>query len=117
MPKLFLKMKTMPTNQAPIETKLICIDTAQGELVYKYFNKLLSEAAAQRFEDHLLLCFRCQDTMFTLDAIFDAPVEDEPDFSPPVAVEAEDQPIFSPPAAVDGAGVVYSNLLKPEDVK
>ena len=41
----------------------ICIDPKQGELLYEYMDEALTREQAQEFERHLLLCFKCQETI------------------------------------------------------
>jgi hypothetical protein len=53
------------------EDRLVCTDASQGEMVYDYFNDALAETSARKFEEHLLLCFHCQDIILSLDSIFD----------------------------------------------
>ncbi len=48
-----------------------CIAPEEGLFVFKYFNSFLSEEKARRFEEHLLLCFKCQDIIFELDELFE----------------------------------------------
>lgn len=60
-------------NDAPSEQEAyICIAPEEGRLVYKYFNSVLSKEDACRFYAHLLLCFRCQEVIFSLDQIYEA---------------------------------------------
>jgi len=47
----------------------VCIDPKSGDKVYSYFNELLDEVSARQFEEHLLICFSCQDIVFRLDQL------------------------------------------------
>jgi len=82
MTRPYRKLEKQQQKQPPPEDQLTCIEASQGERVYEYFNGILSEAASQRFEEHLLLCFRCQDTVLSLDAIFDLLAEKKDVFFP-----------------------------------
>jgi anti-sigma factor RsiW len=84
---------TTPLNLAPSEKKMICIDNSQGRLMQNYLSGLLDEAAALCFEEHLVLCFYCQDEAFKWDAIQDALAKMEP------------------------SGVAYSQITSPKRVK
>jgi hypothetical protein len=63
---------TTKTKLANPAQQYLCIQESVGKLVYKYYNEVLSDADARTFEEHLLLCFRCQETLFSLDAIFES---------------------------------------------
>jgi hypothetical protein len=53
----------------PQKESYICIAPELGQSVYNYFNSALSEKEARQFEEHLLLCFQCQDIIFALDRL------------------------------------------------
>ncbi len=57
-------------------------------MVYDYYIGMLGDIAARRFEEHLLLCFRCQDIVFSLEAIFDVLAEKRAIFFPKQGMEA-----------------------------
>ena len=40
-----------------------------GELLLDYYNGVLDEEAAENVEDHLFVCFSCQDKLLRLDFI------------------------------------------------
>jgi len=70
--------RDMKTNRLPVESSepskeelYICIAPKEGQLVYRYFNSFLPEEKARRFEENLLLCFRCQDIIWELDELFE----------------------------------------------
>jgi putative zinc finger protein len=60
------------TKRAKQAREYVCIDPRLGRQVYNYYNDALPENEARRFEEHLLLCFRCQQIVFELDAITEA---------------------------------------------
>lgn len=93
MTRLYSKTAKKQRKQAPLENQFTCIDADQGALVYKYFSSLLDEAAACRFEEHLLFCFRCQEIVFNLDAVFKVLEEERGTIFPEPVVE-ESTPIF-----------------------
>jgi hypothetical protein len=53
-----------------------------GNNLYNFYNRALPEREEREFEEHLLLCFYCQETILTLDRIFDALRESETLFRP-----------------------------------
>jgi hypothetical protein len=69
-------------NPLSPEDQLTCIDDGQGKFVHKYFNGVLDELAKGRFEEHLVLCFYCQDRVLKLDAIFKVLGEEKETFFP-----------------------------------
>jgi hypothetical protein len=84
---------TSPYQPLPSpKDKLACIDVNQGKLVYEYFNGMLGVTAAHRFEEHLLLCFRCQDIVLSLDAIYEVLAEKNEEFFPEQGIEASKTP-------------------------
>ena len=83
MPRADLDLTETQTNQAPPKDKITCIEPGQGEFVYRYFNDFLDETATQRFEEHLLLCFGCQNIIFTLDAVEGVLAENLDEIIPP----------------------------------
>ena len=66
------KAKPKKTDEAKLEKRYICIDQRLGRQVYSYYNEVLSDKEARNFEEHLVLCFRCQEIVFKLDAVFEA---------------------------------------------
>lgn len=67
-----MSTKTKRAKQKAREREFICIDPDLGKQVYDYYNLALPDHEAREFEAHLLLCFRCQEIVFELDAISDA---------------------------------------------
>lgn len=67
----------------------VCIAPVGGEKLYDYYNGVLEEAEARRFEEHLFLCFHCQERLMKLDWVFAALREKPKAFFPP---EAPKQP-------------------------
>lgn len=65
-------MTTRTEADQPSEEPYICIDKWVGRWLHKYFNETLSFEKTQSFEQHLMLCFKCQETLFSLDAIYEA---------------------------------------------
>ncbi len=61
----------MTTKIANPAQQYICIDENVGKHLYSYFNEVLGGEEAQSFEGHLLLCFRCQESLLALDSVFD----------------------------------------------
>jgi hypothetical protein len=68
----------------------ICIDPDEGKSIYKYFNSVLSEEEARRFEEHLLICFKCQAVIFSLDKIIETLREDRDEIFQADKQESED---------------------------
>jgi hypothetical protein len=62
-----LQQRTMDKERRT--TEYLCIAPDDGEKLYDYYNGVLGEAEARRFEEHLALCFRCQDRLLKLDWI------------------------------------------------
>jgi len=62
-------MTTKPANSMQ---QYLCIEESVGQLVYKYFNQELGDTETLAFEDHLLLCFKCQEILFSLEAVFES---------------------------------------------
>jgi hypothetical protein len=62
----------MTTKHANHPQQYLCIHESVGKLIYRYYNEVLSDEEARSFEEHLLLCFRCQDVLFALDSIVEA---------------------------------------------
>lgn len=60
------------TEEPTTEEPYICIDERIGKWIYGYYNETLSVEKTQCVEQHLLLCFRCQETFLTLYSIFEA---------------------------------------------
>lgn len=57
--------------ETPLQNAYTCIEPEVGRSVYEYFNSILSEDEARHFEEHLFICFKCQDVVLTLDQIFE----------------------------------------------
>jgi hypothetical protein len=45
----------------------MCIAPEEGEKLCDYYNDVLAESDALRFEEHVALCFRCQEELLKLD--------------------------------------------------
>lgn len=128
MPRLDPELENH-SPQASTEDEMICIEPEQGELVYKYYNEFLDKAATQRFEEHLVLCFYCQDIIFSLDVIEDALKENLDDLIPPPGpgpqvsaspvgnALAQNREILTPSTDTAPAGVSYAPVLEPKTIK
>jgi hypothetical protein len=62
---------TTKSEKTNLAQQYVCVDENSGKLVHGYYNKALSSEHARRFEEHLMLCFKCQETILQLDFIFD----------------------------------------------
>jgi hypothetical protein len=60
----------MKNERGESNLSYVCLDQGEGSKLYDYYNYLLAERAARKFEEHLLLCFHCQEEVLTLDLIF-----------------------------------------------
>jgi len=54
-------MSTKPNNVVPLRPQGQCVHPDIGELLPDYLVGLLSEAAAEEVEQHLLACVRCHE--------------------------------------------------------
>lgn len=63
---------TTKTDKANHAQKYLCVDENLGKLVYSYYNGAINGEAAHSFEEHLVICFRCQEVVLKLDDMFEA---------------------------------------------
>jgi hypothetical protein len=62
----------MKKERCEASRNYVCLNRSEGNKLYEYYNFALAEQEAQTFEEHLLLCFLCQEEILTLDTIFNA---------------------------------------------
>ena len=59
-----------------------CVDSEIGKNVYEYYHHGLEAEDMRRFEEHLFVCFKCQETTKEVDLIFKTLMENREEFLP-----------------------------------
>ena len=72
----------MIEKSVPFKNGYVCIDRTIGNRVFEYYHQGLTGEEQRRFEEHLFLCFRCQETVKEVDLIFKTLMENREEFLP-----------------------------------